>query len=77
MDGPASPQSKQPVVAPPDLLTQAFNQVVIPYTEKIADLEAQVAEMQQWVERLEAQQSEVHSWIDKRGLRPGTFQSIR
>lgn len=66
-------QSKQSAVPPPDLLTQAFNQAVIPYTEKIADLEAQVAEMQQWVEKLEAQQSEVHSWIDKRGLRPGTL----
>lgn len=72
LDGPASPHSKQSAVPPPDLLTQAFNQAVIPYTEKIADLEAQVAEMQQWVEKLEAQQSEVHSWIDKRGLRPGT-----
>lgn len=73
VDGPTSPQSKQPAVPPPDLLTQAFNQAVIPYTEKIAELEAQVAEMHQWVEKLEAQQSEVHNWIDKRGLRPGTY----
>jgi hypothetical protein len=69
MEGPAS--TPKPVVAAPDLLTQAFHQVVLPYTDKIADLEAQVAEMQQWVENLEQQRAEVHSWIDKRGLRPG------
>lgn len=75
MDGPASPpmKSSAPGVPPPDLLTQAFHQAVLPYTEKIADLEGQVAEMQLWVEQLEAQRSEVHSWIDKRGLRPGTY----
>lgn len=55
----------------PDLLAQAFNQAVRPYTEKIEQLESQLAEMQAWVEQLEHQRAEVHSWIDKRGLRPG------
>ncbi len=55
----------------PDLLAAAFNQAVRPYTEKIEQLESQLAEMQSWVEQLEAQRAEVHSWIDKRGLRPG------
>jgi hypothetical protein len=56
----------------PDLLTQAFNQAVRPYTEKIEQLESQLADMQAWVEQLEQQRADVHSWIDKRGLRPGT-----
>jgi hypothetical protein len=56
----------------PDLLAAAFNQAVRPYTEKIEQLESQLADMQAWVEQLEAQRAEVHSWIDKRGLRPGT-----
>lgn len=55
----------------PDLLTQAFNQAVRPYTEKIEQLEGQLADMQAWVEQLEQQRAEVHGWIDKRGLRPG------
>jgi len=55
----------------PDLLAQAFNQAVRPYTEKIEQLESQLADMQSWVEQLEQQRSEVYSWIDKRGLRPG------
>lgn len=55
----------------PDLLAAAFNQAVRPYTEKIEQLESQLADMQSWIEQLEAQRAEVHSWIDKRGLRPG------
>lgn len=55
----------------PDLLAQAFNQAIRPYTEKIEQLESQLADMQSWVEQLEQQRAEVHSWIDKRGLRPG------
>ncbi|KAL1598636.1 hypothetical protein SLS60_007776 [Paraconiothyrium brasiliense] len=60
----------------PDLLTQAFNQAVRPYTEKIEQLESQLADMQAWVEQLEQQRAEVHSWIDKRGLRPDVPPSI-
>lgn len=56
----------------PDLLAQAFNQAIRPYTEKIEQLEAQLADMQAWIEQLEQQRAEVHGWIDKRGLRPGT-----
>lgn len=60
----------------PDLLAQAFNQAVRPYTEKIEQLESQLADMQAWIEQLEQQRAEVHGWIDKRGLRPGTFSSF-
>jgi hypothetical protein len=60
----------------PDLLTAAFNQAMRPYTEKIEQLESQLADMQSWVEQLEAQRAEVHSWIDKRGLRPDVPSSI-
>jgi prefoldin subunit 5 len=55
----------------PDLITAAFNQAVQPYTEKIEQLESQLADMQNWVDQLEQQRAEVHNWIDKRGLRPG------
>lgn len=57
----------------PDLLAQAFNQAIRPYTEKIEQLEHQLADMQAWVDQLEQQRAEVHGWIDKRGLRPGMF----
>jgi hypothetical protein len=57
----------------PDLLAAAFNQAVRPYTEKIEQLESQMADMQAWIEQLEQQRAEVHGWIDKRGLRPGMF----
>jgi hypothetical protein len=60
----------------PDLLAQAFNQAVRPYTEKIEHLESQLADMQAWIEQLEQQRAEVHGWIDKRGLRPGTFPPL-
>lgn len=60
----------------PDLLAQAFNQAVRPYTERIEQLENQLADMQAWVEQLELQRAEVHSWIDKRGLRPDVPPSI-
>lgn len=61
----------------PDLLAQAFNQAIRPYTEKIEHLEAQIADMQAWVDQLEQQRAEVHGWIDKRGLRPGTCSPHR
>ena len=60
----------------PDLLAAAFNQAVRPYTEKIDQLESQLADMQSWIDQLEAQRAEVHSWIDKRGLRPDVPSSI-
>ena len=60
----------------PDLLAQAFNQAVRPYTEKIEQLQNQLADMQAWVEQLEQQRAEVHAWIDKRGLRPDVPPSI-
>lgn len=70
MGGPPPMQSLKPEPMP-DLLTQAFNQAVRPYTEKIEQLESQLADLQAWVEQLEQQRAEVHGWIDKRGLRPG------
>jgi hypothetical protein len=72
MGQPTPPLSGKPEPMP-DLLAQAFNQAVRPYTEKIEQLESQVADMQAWIEQLEQQRAEVHGWIDKRGLRPGTF----
>ncbi|KAF2195963.1 hypothetical protein GQ43DRAFT_384339 [Delitschia confertaspora ATCC 74209] len=60
----------------PDLLAQAFNAAVRPYTEKIEQLETQLADLQNWVGQLEQQRAEVHSWIDKRGLRPDVPPSI-
>ncbi|KAG9192498.1 hypothetical protein G6011_11232 [Alternaria panax] len=60
----------------PDLITAAFNQAVQPYTEKIEQLESQLADLQNWVDQLEQQRAEVHNWIDKRGLRPDVPASI-
>ncbi|KAF2835204.1 hypothetical protein M501DRAFT_999228 [Patellaria atrata CBS 101060] len=60
----------------PDLLARAFNEAVRPYTDRIEQLENQVADLQSWVEQLEQQRAEVHSWIDKRGLRPDVPPSI-
>jgi hypothetical protein len=60
----------------PDLLAAAFNQAIAPYTDKIEQLEQQLADMQAWVEQLEQQRAEVHGWIDKRGLRPGTLSQV-
>lgn len=57
----------------PDLLAQAFNAAVRPYTEKIENLELQVADMQAWIEQMERERTELHAWIDKRGLRPGVY----
>ncbi|KAF1926331.1 uncharacterized protein M421DRAFT_67564 [Didymella exigua CBS 183.55] len=75
---PVPAMSSAPVKAEPmpDLLAAAFNQAVRPYTEKIEQLESQLADMQAWVEQLEAQRAEVHSWIDKRGLRPDVPSAI-
>ncbi|KAF2091950.1 hypothetical protein K490DRAFT_31043 [Saccharata proteae CBS 121410] len=60
----------------PDLLAQAFNQAVRPYTDKIDQLEGQIADLNAWIEGLESQRAEVHAWIDKRGLRPDVPPSI-
>ncbi|KAL1623015.1 hypothetical protein SLS56_008426 [Neofusicoccum ribis] len=66
----------EPSIGAPDLLTRAFNEAVRPYTDKIDQLESQVAELNAWIETLEQQRAEVHSWIDKRGLRPDVPPSI-
>ena len=77
----SNPQLTSAKIEPmPDMLAQAFNQAIRPYSERIDELESQLAETQNqlaqtqsWVEQLEQQRAEVHSWIDKRGLRPGMF----
>jgi hypothetical protein len=60
----------------PDLLTRAFNEALQPYTDKIEALEQQIADLRDWVEKLEEERREVHLWIDKRGLRPGKWNTI-
>ena len=69
-DAPASsaPAKSEPA---PDLLLQAFNMALRPYTDKVGDLESELADLRAYIEQLEAQRSDVHAWIDKRGLRPG------
>ena len=64
--------------AAPDLLTQAFNTALKPFSDKVETLESEIMDLRAYIDQLEAQRSEVHSWIDKRGLRPGrqpTFHS--
>lgn len=67
--------SKYTAEAAPDLLTRAFNEALRPYTNRMEDLEAEVAELRAYTEELEAQRKEVHAWIDKRGLRPGKLSA--
>lgn len=55
----------------PDLLTQAFNAAIAPFSEKIEGLEEQVRDLQAFVDQLEQQRLDIFAWIDKRGLRPG------
>lgn len=57
----------------PDLLLQAFNQALRPYSDKIDGLEGEIADLKAYIDALERQRSEVHAWIDKRGLRPGQY----
>lgn len=65
---PAMNKSSEPA---PDLLLQAFNQALRPYTDKVETLEAEIQDLRNWIDQLEAQRNDVHAWIDKRGLRPG------
>jgi hypothetical protein len=64
----AAPQKSEPT---PDLLLQAFNQALRPYTDKVETLESEIADLRAYIDQLESQRGEVHAWIDKRGLRPG------
>ncbi|KAJ9635956.1 hypothetical protein H2201_000046 [Coniosporium apollinis] len=75
---PMNPVPMAPIKAEPmpDLLTRAFNEAVRPYSDKIEQLESQLADLQSYVEQMEQQRAEVHSWIDKRGLRPDVPPSI-
>ncbi|QIX00670.1 hypothetical protein AMS68_006187 [Peltaster fructicola] len=61
---------------PPDLLMQAFNQALRPYTDKVESLESENADLRAYIDQLEAHRGEVHAWIDKRGLRPDVPPSI-
>lgn len=58
----------------PDLLLQAFNQAIRPYSDKIENLEGEIADLKAYIDALERQRTEVHGWIDKRGLRPGEYK---
>lgn len=55
----------------PDLLLQAFNQAIRPYSDKIENLENEISDLKAYIDALERQRTDVHAWIDKRGLRPG------
>ncbi|KAF2260740.1 hypothetical protein CC78DRAFT_387002 [Lojkania enalia] len=76
LGNPTPPMSSGKTEPMPDLLQQAFNAAVRPYTERIEQLESQLSDLQAWIEQLEQQRAEVHSWIDKRGLRPDVPPSI-
>ena len=72
--GQPSPAVSKPDPAPaPDLLMQAFNMALKPYTDKTEALETEIADLRAYIDQLESQRSDIHAWIDKRGLRPGTF----
>ncbi|KAK5107352.1 hypothetical protein LTR62_001368 [Meristemomyces frigidus] len=60
----------------PDLLYQAFNQALRPYTDKVETLESEIADLRAYIDQLESQRGDVHAWIDKRGLRPDVPPSI-
>lgn len=66
--GAPPPSKSEPL---PDLLSQAFNQALRPYNEKVDNLESEIADLRAYIDQLEAQRNDVHAWIDKRGLRPG------
>lgn len=70
--------SSTPTTEPaPDLLLQAFNQAIRPYSDKIDGLEGEIADLKAYIEALERQRTEVHAWIDKRGLRPGKYNVVQ
>lgn len=70
-DSGAAPAKHEPA---PDLLLQAFNQALRPYTDKVETLESEIADLRAYIDQLETQRSDVHAWIDKRGLRPGAWR---
>ncbi|KAK5150186.1 hypothetical protein LTS14_010315 [Recurvomyces mirabilis] len=73
MNSAAPKSSHEPA---PDLLLQAFNQALRPYTNKVETLESEIADLRAYIDQLEAQRGDVHAWIDKRGLRPDVPPSI-
>lgn len=74
-DSAPSSAHKTGTAGAPDLLLQAFNQAIRPYSDKIENLEGEVADLKAYIDALERQRGEVHAWIDKRGLRPGKIIS--
>jgi len=66
-----NPSKPLEAVSAPDLLTAAFNAAVKPYSDRIADLESELRNMQADIRHLEQERNEVIAWIDKRGLRAG------
>lgn len=75
-DAGALPGSSAKAEASPNLLIEAFNQAVRPFSDKIEGLEHEIADLRAYIASLERQQSEVHAWIDKRGLRPGPLSFV-
>lgn len=71
-----APQAAKSDAAAPNLLIEAFNQAVRPYSDKIEGLESEIADLRAYIASLERQQNEVHAWIDKRGLRPGECEKV-
>ena len=72
----APPAKSGPAVEEaPNLLLQAFNQALRPYTDKVETLENEIADLRAYIDQLESQRGDVHAWIDKRGLRPGKHTS--
>ncbi|KAM0718367.1 hypothetical protein Q7P37_005437 [Cladosporium fusiforme] len=71
--GAPPPSKSEPL---PDLLSQAFNQALRPYNEKVDNLESEIADLRAYIDQLEAQRNDIHAWIDKRGLRPDVPASI-
>ncbi|GIZ43020.1 hypothetical protein CKM354_000626500 [Cercospora kikuchii] len=71
-----APQAGKSDAAAPNLLIEAFNQAVRPYSDKIEGLESEIADLRAYIASLERQQNEVHAWIDKRGLRPDVPPAI-
>ncbi|KAK4499142.1 hypothetical protein PRZ48_009654 [Zasmidium cellare] len=72
----APPSASLKAEPAPDLLLQAFNQAIRPYSDKIETLENEISDLKAYIDALERQRTDVHAWIDKRGLRPDVPASI-
>jgi outer membrane murein-binding lipoprotein Lpp len=71
-----APPASHKTQEPPNLLLEAFNQALRPYTEKVDVLESEIQDLRAYIDSLEKQREEVFAWIDKRGLRPDVPPNI-